>query len=623
MNKWVVRKITPASLGAYACDNNASFAADTVNCDTCSLLLYKTGSETVEAEIPMKLAGERSNICGIEIMDFDSSQYEYNFRMDKEVVTDPYASALAGRSVWGKPAEPRHSHAVRARVRVENFDWGEDYPLVKPYSECVMYSLHVRGFTKDPSSRVKHKGTFLGILEKLPYITDLGVNQIELSPCYDFQEVMNTPGAAYYPNPETNSESAKPVKLNYWGYAPGYYFAPKASYCGTNDPVNEFKTLVKGLHDAGVELVLDFHFVDNTNPVLIQDCLRYWVEEYHVDGFHISGQSVPIDVLTADPRLRDTKIIADWFDEEKIKWDWMDGRHLAEFNDGFKNDIRRFLKGDEDQLSNFTYRLNRHPKGWSVINYVAGEQGFTLMDLVSYDTKHNEDNGEQNQDGTNFNYSWNCGAEGPSRKKSIIKLRTRLRKNALLITILSQGTPMILAGDEFGNTKYGNNNAYCQDNKVSWLNWNDLNRKSSLYEYTKYLIAFRAKHPILRARQEFKQYDYLSCGYPDLSYHGRDPWYPEFENYNRQIGIMYRGEYARTETGSDDSFYFGYNMHWIPHEFPLPALHEGKEWKVIFGTDDEESAENLLTEEKGRQTLLVTPRSVVVLAETDKTADEE
>jgi len=602
MKKWLIRKVTSSLPGAFVTERGVRFAANAADVSECSLLLYRRGSTSILMEIPLKQAGERTNICAVEVCGLEPAKYEYNFRMDGRVVTDPYAACVSGRRVWGRLCTPDKEHSVRGRIPFSDFDWEEDQPLVRPYSETVIYCLHVRGFTKDSSSRVLHRGTFLGVAEKIPYLTDLGINAVELLPCYDFFE-----------------RNEKSGHINYWGYTPGFYFAPKASYCAADDPVSEFKTMVKSFHKSGIEVYLQFHFEDDTNPVVIQDALRYWTEEYHIDGFHVSGKTVPLDILALDPRLCNIKLMTEWFEEERYSDRKIPRKHLAEYNDGFKNDIRRFIKGDEDQLKNFLYRFNRCPQDRGVINYVAGAQGFTLMDMVSYDRKHNEENGEQNQDGTSYNYSWNCGEEGPSRKKNIRALRTKVRMNAVLLTFLSQGTPMLLSGDEFGNTKYGNNNSYCQDSKVSWLDWNDLYKNRAFCEFVKTLIAFRKEHPVLRREEPFQMLDTLSCGYPDLSYHGREPWAAEFENYSRQTGILYCGLYAAKEGGNDDFIYIGCNMHWIRHELSLPDLPSGLNWQLRLCTDSENKS-TVLKESKSPKRMLadIPPRSIVVLCSSGK-----
>ncbi|WP_432630776.1 hypothetical protein [Brotaphodocola sp.] len=263
-------------------------------------------------------------------------------------------------------------------------------------------------------------------------------------------------------------------------------------------------------------------------------------------------------------------------------------RVLGEYNDGFLVDMRRVLKGDEGQMGTLAFRSRRNPETFGVLNYMASNNGFTMADMVSYDRKHNEANGEENRDGTDYNCSWNCGAEGPVRRKKIRQLRKKQLRNAVLLLMLSQGTPLLLAGDEFGNSQDGNNNAYCQDNEISWLNWNNQKTNADQLEFVKHAIAFRKEHPVFHQPTEPKLMDSLACGQPDVSYHGISAWKPEFDNFRRQFGILYCGDYARKADGTpDDTFFVVYNMHWEPHEFALPTLSAGKKWHVVFQTADE------------------------------------
>jgi glycogen operon protein len=371
-----------------------------------------------------------------------------------------------------------------------------------------------------------------------------------------------------------------------------------------------------------MEVIIELYFTGKENPAFVLDAVRFWAEEFHVDGIHLVGFA-PNDLIGRDPYLSGTKLFS-------TSWMGVPGgheKHLAEYNDGFLVDMRRALKGDEDEMNHLIFRSRRNPADFGVINYMANTNGFTLMDMVSYDTKHNEANGEGNQDGNSYNYSWNCGVEGHTRRKKIVELRRKQIRNAALMLFLSQGTPLLLAGDEFGNSKDGNNNSYCQDNEVSWLNWNLLKTNRDIYEFTKAVIAFRKSHPVFHMAGEPKIMDYLSCGRPDVSYHGVKAWRPEFENFRRQIGIMYCGEYGKKPDGTaDDSFFVAYNMHWESHEFDLPNLPKKQKWYIVFNTDDKEfngmyqekSGDGEDVEKKGGMPVMETrqfevpPRTIVV-----------
>lgn len=573
----------------------------------CSLLLYKKGEKEVAASIPMGSSVRYGDLRSMLIRQFPIEEYEYNYLIDGQVVTDPYASRICGREQWGQMVSEEGT--VRGQAVLEEYDWeGDTKPLI-PYEDVIAYATHVRGFTKHPTSRVKAKGTFAGVREKIPYLKELGINQLELMPVYEFAEV---------PSLESQTQQTYcpdiQEKLNYWGYTEGFYFAPKASYSATGNPVREMKDLVKALHQNGMELILEFYFPKGTKSSLILDCIRYWVLEYHIDGVHINRDQAPVEALAQEPLLSHTKIMTEsfWTDEIYEEGYVPAYRNLAEYNAGFQIAARRFLKGDEGQTQEFTWRARRNPARQAVVNYLTNHNGFTLMDLVSYDAKHNEANGEENRDGTDYNYSWNCGEEGPCRKKKVVELRMRQLRNAFVLLFLSQGTPLLYGGDECGNSQSGNNNVYCQDNELSWVNWKPGKAESFLTEYVKKLIGFRKAHPIFHQAVELQMADYLSCGYPDLSYHGKNAWYGDFENSSRSVGILYSGDYMEANSKGekkDNYFYVAYNMHWTPHEFALPSLPGALEWKIAIDTDVE-GARGIYAE--GKEVILEEQRTVTV-----------
>ncbi len=581
----------------------------------CSLLLFekeeKAGKDIRFREvscIPFPKGQKMGRVWSMTVKGALDALY-YAFEADGQRFSDPCGRAFTGRERWG-----RLSHAKRlllSPVAEPEFDWEGDEPLQIPYEDCIVYRAHVRGLTKHVSSQTEHRGTFRGVVDKIPYLKNLGITTLELLPAVEFQEVMMPEHAEG--NPYGNSEPTG--RINYWGYTEACMFAPKASYAdpGSN-PVTEMKYMIRQLHKAGIELVLELYFTGKETPEQVLETVRFWVREYHVDGIHITG-SVPTYLLAKDPYLTDTKLWAVSWEEEKPEAG--EKKHLGEYNEGFLIDMRRALKGDEEQMSSLIYRSRRNPAHCGVLNFMAGTNGFTMMDMVSYDQKHNEANGENNRDGSDYNYSWNCGAEGPVRKKKILDLRARQLRNAMLMLFLSQGTPVLLAGDECGHSQNGNNNAYCQDNETSWINWN-LNRwDQKLLTFAKHVIAFRKAHPVFHMEQEPRVMDYLACGHPDISYHGVNAWQPEFENFRRQIGILYCGSYAKKADGREDDFFFViYNMHWEPHEFALPNLPKGLEWSLSFDTSDstsggfyEEGQEKALSSQKN---YMVPSRSVLV-----------
>ncbi|NBH72237.1 alpha-amylase [Clostridiaceae bacterium] len=587
----------------------------TAEAEECSLVLFAPSAahaagkeDGVFCSIPFPAEKRVGNVWEMTVLGKGLERMEYAFEADGKMFSDPYGHAFTGQEEWGGKDQV---HALlRCPVGQEGFDWEGDVPLHIPYEECVVYRIHVRGFTRHSSSKVKDKGTFRGIVEKIPYLKELGVTTLELMPMAEFSEVM---AKECYDGPNQRREADG--RLNYWGYGSAFNGAPKASYAGKKRrPDLEFKHLVKELHRAGIELVAELFFTGKESPAYVLDMARRWVREYHLDGIHITGDA-PAALLAQDPYLAGSKVWASYWEGVAKP---SSPKYLGEYNDGFLIDMRRVLKGDEGQMGRLALCSRRNPAAHGIINYMANTNGFTLMDLVCYEQKHNEDNGEKNLDGSDYNYSWNCGVEGPARKKKIVGLRKQQLRNAYLLLFLSQGTPLLMAGDEFGNTQNGNNNAYCQDNAVSWLNWSQLKSNQDLYTFVKFVIAFRKAHPVFRRGTEPRMMDYEMCGFPDVSYHGVRAWVPEFDNFRRQLGILYCGKYGRKPDGTeDDSFFVAYNMHWEPHGFALPHLPKGLRWHLAFDTADDghngyyEPGEE--PEAGNQKQIMVPPRSILVL----------
>lgn len=553
MNK---EKGHPLPLGVTENDEYINFSIAVKSGEKCTLLLYKKGAETPKTEIELSEAEAVGEVRFIALPKKEAAGYEYVYKIAEEIMIDPYARAITGTS----------EHGIRGRVTADDYDWEEDKPLEIPYHEVIAYNLHVKGFTKHSTSKVKKKGTFSGIVEKIPYLQELGINQIQCMPVYYFK------GNEKY--------------TNYWGYGEAFCFAVQNAYAAGNDAGKELKDMVKACHKAGIEVVLNLPFSGKTSPQMIEECLRYYVLEYHVDGFILNPLIAPMQGIMADPILKKTKILQN--------------------KDDFQNVMRRFLKGDEGMVEGVIWWLKQLSEEHGSYNYITNHTGFTLADLVSYDSKHNELNGEENQDGPDYNFSWNCGAEGKTRKKAVVELRKRQVKNAFFLLMMAQGTPCILAGDEFGNSQKGNNNVYCQDNAIAWLNWNELERGKDLFEYVKRLIALRKEHAILHAEKPLLGRDQMSCGVPDVSYHGESAWQIPSHVTSRQLGVYYHGE----ESEESDCF-IAYNMHWIPHEFALPALPKGKKWYRVLSTADETvSAEEKI--EKNQKKTIVDERTIVM-----------
>ncbi|MEG2440574.1 MAG: alpha-amylase family glycosyl hydrolase [Acetivibrio sp.] len=584
----------PFPLGVSQTVEGVQFSFYSKDAKKCSLHLFKQGEEAADSILVLDhyRVGDVFTVCFIHEKLKDLRGYEYLYMVDGKIEIDPYAKAISGRENWGIQENPP---VLRGKIYEEPFDWEGEKPLKIPYSELFPYRLHVRGFTKHSSSKVEAKGTFAGICEKIPYLQELGINGLFLMPCYEFNERISAP--------------KEDIKLNYWGYGKdAFYFTPKASYARNKEnPQNEMKEMIKLLHKAQMEVIMDLYFPEETNPILIMDCIRFWITEYHIDGFRMNENVVLVDIIAKDPLIGSVKLWASYWKEGSCQKGKI--RKLAELNDGFLVTARKYLKSDEGQVSAFMYGWRKNPENMGVINYIANTNNFTLMDMVSYDIKHNEDNGEQGKDGTDYNYSWNCGVEGKTRRKSVMALRNKQIKNALLMLYLSQGTPLLLGGDEFGNSQEGNNNPYCQDNKITWLNWNDIQKNKEIYEFVKELIAFRKEHPILHLEEGLKGNDYQSSGYPDLSFHGTKAWYVDESNYSRLLGIMLNGEYKKTADGkTDNSFYLAFNMHWEAHSFDLPRLPSEKRWMVKWDTSEKLSDKDM----KNQRDYLVNARTIVV-----------
>ncbi len=592
--------------------------------ETLDLLLFKAGEEEIAERISFDAEDKIGDVWTLSLEGYDFQGMEYGFEADGEWMADPNAKALAGRKVWGAfDAEAK----TRARMPLAGFAWDDDKHPETPYSESVIYRIHVRGLTKHENSFVKNKGTFAGVIQMIPYFKDLGVTAIEMMPVTDFDEVMMDVIPSVVPGQKP--EKKPNGRINYWGYGPSYLYAPKASYGTGAMPVElEFKIMMKELHRSGLECILEMYFTGEETPGEILQVLRYWVEEYHVDGFKLTG-NVPLDLVAADPFLKTTKLFApDWQDVLKKHGAKKAAgtkapangpvsirqKRLAEYRDDFMRDMRCILKGDQGMVDVLRYWLERNPEDHGIINYMANTNGFTMMDMVSYNTKHNEDNGEENRDGSDQNYSWNCGTEGETGNARIQNLRKQQITNAFMLLLLSQGTPLIMAGDEFGNTQYGNNNAYCQDNEIGWLDWKLLEDNMDLFQAVKELIHFRKSHKVFHKDHAAKNADYRSLGAPDVSYHGQSAWKVDSDEYRKQLGVMYWGAYETNADGEQDAtFYVAYNMHWGTHYIGLPRLPQGYFWKPIYDT----SAGAAVV--KKRMRAQIPPHSVVVFAATEET----
>ena len=609
-----ITKGVPLPLGVQAYQNGVNFAYVSASED-CGVVLFDKKTKKETARLAFRKENRTGSVYTMFVKNIAAEATAYCFYEGDRLVPDDRARAFLGGTPYGsvKREEP-----VRLAVLPSaEYDWGEDRPPEIPYEDSIVYCLHVRGFTKHASSGVKARGTFAGLAEKLPYLKELGVTTLELQPIYEFAEV--EPRRA--DNPYDNAERPAPVRKNYWGYTKGYYYSPKSAYASSRDAVTEVKDLVKAVHQNGMELILQFYFTEDVPVNERLAILRHWVLEYHVDGFHLKGGHIRPDIPAEDPILARTKLWYHTFDrelEEKLAASGRE-RYLAEYRDAYRYDMRRFLKGDEGMIQAALQHMRRNPAEYGEINFLTNYDGFTLMDMVSYERKHNEENGENNQDGTDYNASWNCGQEGPARRKVIQQLRLRQMKNALLLLFLSQGTPLLFMGDEFGNSQKGNNNPYCQDNDITWLNWKNKESNKELHAFVKELISLRRAHPVLRQSREVRLMDYGACGYPDASYHGEAPWKPDTSVYSRQVGIMYCGKYAnKARNTPDDFFYAAYNMHWEPHSFALPRLPKNMRWEYCVSS----RPEDVSLPEEGSSSVMVPDRCICLFIGREDTGEK-
>jgi len=653
--------------GATALREGVNFTVCSVEATDVELLLYHRGKKEPYAVLPFPKHYRIGGVYSMFVFGLDIFDFEYAYRVDgpyepkkglifdrSKPLLDPYAKAVTGQSVWGE--QPNQDHEYRARVVVNDFDWGDHVDPVRPIEDLIIYELHVRGFTKDPSSNVAHPGTFEGIREKIPYLKDLGITAMELMPVFEFDETMG--------KREVNGRTL----LDYWGYNPVSFFSPNTSYTAKkefNREGDELKDLIKDLNSNGIEVILDVVFnhtaegnengpffsfkgFDNriyymltpegwyynfsgcgntlncNHPVvqqMILECLRYWTIEYHVDGFRFdlasilgrnedgspASQPPLLKNLAEDPILRNVKLIAEAWDAGGLyqvgsfpafsRW--------AEWNGKYRDDMRSFLKGDYWFAEAAANRLIGSPdlytgqyKGYaSSINFLTCHDGFSLWDLYSYNEKHNEDNGWNNTDGNDDNRSWNCGVEGETEDPEVLRLRFRMIKNACAVLMCSRGTPMFLAGDEFGDTRLGNNNPYCQDNEISWLDWKRLNTNQTLYQFFKKMIRFRREHPAIR-----NNLDPSDTGFPAVSIHTNQPWDNSIDQDTKCLAVCYAG---KTEQG-EDLVYVALNVYWEKQRFELPKLPNAYEWKRFIDTALDEADEVTITE------YWLQPRSVAV-----------
>lgn len=638
--------------GATPLQNGVNFTIHTCGGTSCELLLFHRAQEEPFAVLPFPEAYKIGDVYSMIVYGLNIDEFEYAYRVDgpycpekgllfdkNKILLDPYAKAVAGQRTWGI----RWDHTYHARVVKDRFDWGDMPQSKKELCDLIIYELHVRDFTHHPSSGVQHRGTFSGLMEKIPYLKELGINAVELMPIFEFDETMNS-----------RTVDGKQL-LECWGYNTVGFFAPNSSYTAANEhnqEGTELKTLIKALHDNGIEVILDVVFnhtaegnekgntfsfkgFDNNiyymltpdgnyynfsgcgntlncnHPVvqhLILECLRYWTINYRVDGFRFDLASIlgrnedgsPMNnppllrTLADDSILSNVKLIAEAWDAGGLYQvgSFPASGRWAEWNGRYRDSLRSYLKGDSwnawdaawsisgsgDLYGGYYDNTHSNYAGYnSCVNFLTCHDGFTLYDLYAYNDKHNEANGWNNTDGANDNRSWNCGAEGETDDPEVLSLRRRMIRNACAVLMCSRGTPMFLAGDEFGNTKFGNNNSYCQDNITSWLDWRMLEKNKDLFEFFKFMIAFRKKHPVIH-----KQLPTSVCGMDPIHTHNLNAEETDIPRDARTFCVSFAG-YDK-EKGKDDLIYVAVNTFWEDVTITLPNLHGRGAWHLSVNT---------------------------------------
>ena len=602
MINFKLEKGYPCKCGATPVNDGVLFAFES-DSDNCGIILKNKKSKNI-TRIPLSKEYRNGNVFSVIIKDIEYDKYLYKFYSDEKEFADPYSYTLVGNEKFGLKKD--NYEIFSSIVKLDDFNKDEKPGI--SFENSIFYLLHVRGFTAHSSSKVENKGTFKGILEKLDYLKDLGITTLELMPCYEFEEFEKISKDNSFMVDTTDYKAEN--KVNYWGYKEGFYFAPKASYCATNEPVKEFKEFVKTLHKNGIEVVLQFYFPDKVKQHKIYEVLKFWLLNYNVDGFHLKGNKIPFSFIANDPLFGDTKLLYDYIPENEIYEAAFvpTKRNLSSYSDAFMYQMRKVLKGDEGTLKDLVYYTKNYPEKSACVNFITNYYGFTLNDLVSYDRKHNEDNGEKNVDGCDYNFSWNCGIEGKTKKSLVMKLRKKMMKDALFLVFSSKGTPLILAGDEICNTQNGNNNPYCQDNAVSYINWNLTAEASEMLEYTKKLIALRKSDLNAVLNREFSMLDRAHIGYPDLSYHSDEAWKADLATYNRHLGIMY----SSLDKGNVTLYYLAYNFYWKEITFSLPFLPVSAKWDVVFSTGDVKEKEEEKEETKQGMKFELESRSCAV-----------
>lgn len=588
-------------LGVSVRGKAATFTFELKNGKSPALLFFE--NENIK---PVRIDAESDyiygRICSITVIGISYKNTGYLIEEDGQSRMDPYAPVVIGREKWNDLTRKKNNFRILGGFSTQNEQWRDENRPHIPDNKMIIYSLHMRGFTMDCGLPEKKRGNYLGVISRLSYLRDLGINALEFQPIYDFEEIIYREHLNIKKNGTREIANVPIDKVNYWGYSDAQFFSPKASYFGGENPDVHMREMIRAIHRYGMEIIMEMSFSQDVPEDEILDSLKYWSSNYHVDGFRLIGMDMPVSRIANDPYLSCIKIFYDHFPEDILQQENARYRHLFCCDDRFLYPLRKLQNHKDGSVIEFANMMKRQNEKYGFVNYAASELEFTLRDSFSYIEKHNEDNGENNVDGNNFNFTDNYGVEGDTGSRSVWNIRMRHIRTALGAVILSQGIPMIHSGDEIMNSQDGNNNVYCQDNVKGWANFSKKKRDRDVKNYVKELIAFRNLHPVLSTIRPKEMRDYNHVGLPDLSYHGKEPWTAWLSEDRKAIGILYAGAYV-DDKEQDVMLLFNFFLGEV--DFSIPRLLSKRSWYFVTNTSDGvwNKEEKLLKD----QTLILVP----------------
>lgn len=569
--------------GARCTDDSIIFTYATQTNTKTYINIYDNKTYRLIDTIDITKQYRLGRVCSVEVFGLCASDICYLIYRDGRETMDEYATKIVGRNIWDDKTRSDNDYKVYAAIACDNYTFNYDKVSIAP-KDMIIYKLHMRGYTMQHHLNRWDKGNYKGLIKCLDEIADLGITSIEFQPIYEFEEIALKESSVVDEHYQTTNIITDTGKINYWGYNNGHYFAPKASYFGGDNASSNMKYMVDEIHRRGLEVIMEIAYDERVDLDVMVSSLIFWVREYRIDGIHILGNNLPIDRIVKNPYLADTKIFYHMYPYETLMDEKFD-KHLFIYNDEFLYALRSLqnhFDGYIAELANNTKRQNTH---YGFVNYAANSNGFTLFDSFAYGEKHNEANGEDNRDGNNYNCSNNYGCEGKTNNKTINMMRLNNIKTAICAVMLSQAIPLILAGDEVGNSQMGNNNVYCQDNEVGWVDFPKTKYAVAIREFTKRMIQFRKDNPLIRLEEPMHMNDYHHTGIPDLSYHGKEPWMMGIGDEKKALGVLYTGEYSLAD--NKDDILVCYNFHYDEERFALPRLIGNKKWYMLLNTTGE------------------------------------